>query len=98
MFTNEDYRAFDRGENYPKNLHFVCLTHFSETVKGYVAFKPTNLDNTLGEVLSQNGLKQLRIAETEKYPHVTFFMSGGREEEFPGEERILIPFSKSSYI
>ena len=89
-----DYRSFDRGEKYPKNLHFVCLTHFSETVKGYVAFKPTNLDNTLGEVLSQNGLKQLRIAETEKYPHVTFFMSGGREAEFPGEERILIASPK----
>ena len=71
-------------------LYFVCLTHFSETVDGYVAFKPTNLDNTLGEVLAQNGLKQLRIAETEKYPHVTFFFSGGREAEFPGEERILI--------
>ncbi|MBM6618992.1 2,3-bisphosphoglycerate-independent phosphoglycerate mutase [Bacillus suaedaesalsae] len=89
-FTNEDFRSFDRGEHHPKNLHFVCLTHFSETVQGYVAFKPTNLDNTLGEVLAQNGLKQLRIAETEKYPHVTFFFSGGREQEFPGEERILI--------
>ena len=52
------------------------------------------LDNTLGEVFSQNGLKQLRIAETEKYPHVTFFMSGGREDEFPGEERILIDSPK----
>ncbi|OIK09105.1 2,3-bisphosphoglycerate-independent phosphoglycerate mutase [Bacillus sp. MUM 13] len=89
-FTNEDFRAFDRGPGHPKHLHFVCLTHFSETVDGYVAFKPTNLDNTLGEVLSQNNLTQLRIAETEKYPHVTFFMSGGREEKFPGEERILI--------
>ncbi|AKP45930.1 MULTISPECIES: 2,3-bisphosphoglycerate-independent phosphoglycerate mutase [Bacillus] len=89
-FTNEDFREFDRGPKAPKNLYFVCLTHFSETVKGYVAFQPTNLDNTIGEVLSQNGLKQLRIAETEKYPHVTFFMSGGREEKFPGEERILI--------
>ncbi|UII55547.1 2,3-bisphosphoglycerate-independent phosphoglycerate mutase [Cytobacillus spongiae] len=89
-FTNEDFRSFDRGEKHPKNLHFVCLTHFSETVDGYVAFKPTNLDNTIGEVLSQHGLRQLRIAETEKYPHVTFFMSGGREAEFPGEQRILI--------
>ncbi|NNU90256.1 2,3-bisphosphoglycerate-independent phosphoglycerate mutase [Anoxybacillus sp. CHMUD] len=93
-FTNDDFRSFDRGPKHPKNLFFVCLTHFSETVKGYVAFKPTNLDNTLGEVLSQNGLKQLRIAETEKYPHVTFFMSGGREEKFPGEERILIDSPK----
>lgn len=89
-FTNKDFRSFDRGPGHPENLHFVCLTHFSESVDGYVAFKPTNLDNTLGEVLSQNGLKQLRIAETEKYPHVTFFMSGGREAEFPGEKRILI--------
>ncbi|NRD76478.1 2,3-bisphosphoglycerate-independent phosphoglycerate mutase [Bacillus sp. BRMEA1] len=89
-FTNEDYRSFDRGPKHPKHLYFVCLTHFSETVDGYVAFKPTNLDNTLGEILSQNNMKQLRIAETEKYPHVTFFMSGGREEKFPGEERILI--------
>jgi 2,3-bisphosphoglycerate-independent phosphoglycerate mutase len=89
-FTNEDFRSFDRGPKHPKDLHFVCLTHFSETVQGYVAFKPTNLDNTFGEVLAQNGLKQLRIAETEKYPHVTFFFNGGREEKFPGEERILI--------
>ncbi|WP_094700378.1 2,3-bisphosphoglycerate-independent phosphoglycerate mutase [Brevibacillus laterosporus] len=93
-FTNEDFRGFDRGEKYPKDLHFVCLTKFSETVDGYVAYKPTNLDNTLGEVLAQNNLKQLRIAETEKYPHVTFFFSGGREQEFPGEKRILIPSPK----
>ena len=78
----------------PKNLDFVMLTDFSETVDGYVAYKPVNLDNTIGEVLSQNGLKQLRIAETEKYPHVTFFMSGGREQEFPGEKRILIDSPK----
>jgi len=89
-FTNQDFRSFDRGPKHPKDLYFVCLTHFSESVDGYVAFKPSNLDNTLGEVLSQNNLTQLRIAETEKYPHVTFFMSGGREQEFPGEERILI--------
>ncbi|MBO8165468.1 MAG: 2,3-bisphosphoglycerate-independent phosphoglycerate mutase [Brevibacillus sp.] len=93
-FTNEDFRGFDRGENRPRSLFFVCLTHFSETVDGYVAYKPTNLDNTLGEVLAQQGLSQLRIAETEKYPHVTFFFSGGREQEFPGEKRILIPSPK----
>ncbi|MFC4618614.1 2,3-bisphosphoglycerate-independent phosphoglycerate mutase [Camelliibacillus cellulosilyticus] len=90
VFTNEDFRGFDRGPKCPKDIHFVCMTHFSETVKGTVAFKPTNLDNTCGEVLAQHGLKQLRIAETEKYPHVTFFFSGGREEPFPGEARILI--------
>lgn len=93
-FTNKDFRSFDRGPKHPNHLHFVCLTHFSETVDGYVAFKPTNLDNTLGEVISQNGLTQLRIAETEKYPHVTFFMSGGREDKFPGETRILIDSPK----
>ncbi|MFS0724690.1 2,3-bisphosphoglycerate-independent phosphoglycerate mutase [Paenibacillus sp. 1P07SE] len=90
VFNNADFRDFDRGERQPKNLHFVCLTLFSETVGGYVAYAPKNLDNTLGEVLVQNGKKQLRIAETEKYPHVTFFFSGGRDVELPGETRILI--------
>lgn len=89
-FTNEDFRGFDRGEKRPEHLYYVCLTKFSESVDGYVAYKPTDLDNTYGEVVSQHGLKQLRIAETEKYPHVTFFFSGGREEAFPGEDRILI--------
>src|SRR5690606_31757284 len=89
-FTNKDFRGFDRGEGHPQNLYYVCLTNFSESVDGYVAYKPTDLDNTFGEVVSQQGLKQLRIAETEKYPHVTFFFSGGREDPFPGEERILI--------
>lgn len=94
VFTNEEFHGFDRGENRPKNLHFVCMTHFSETVDGYVAFKTVNLDQTLGEVISKAGLTQLRIAETEKYPHVTFFMSGGKEDEFPGEKRILIDSPK----
>lgn len=90
VFTNDDFRGFDRGANHPVDLHFVCLTLFSETVGGYVAYEPKNLDNTLGEVLAQNGLKQLRTAETEKYPHVTFFFSGGRDVELPGETRVLI--------
>ncbi|VEF47022.1 phosphoglycerate mutase, 2,3-bisphosphoglycerate-independent [Bacillus freudenreichii] len=94
VFTNEEFHGFDRGENRPKDLHFVCMTHFSETVDGYVAFKTVNLDQTLGEVISKAGLTQLRIAETEKYPHVTFFMSGGKEDEFPGEKRILIDSPK----
>ncbi|GAA0446498.1 2,3-bisphosphoglycerate-independent phosphoglycerate mutase [Virgibacillus sp. AGTR] len=93
-FANEDFRDFDRGEHVPKNLDFVMLTNFSETVDGYVAYEPVNLDNTVGEVLSQHNLKQLRIAETEKYPHVTFFMSGGREKEFDGEKRVLIDSPK----
>lgn len=90
VFTNSDFRGFDRGDKLPKNLHYVCLTLFSESIDGYVAYEPKNLDNTLGEVLVQNNLKQLRIAETEKYPHVTFFFSGGRDVELPGETRILI--------
>ena len=94
VFTNDDFRGFDRGEKCPKDLHFVCMTLFSETVNGYVAYEPKNLDNTLGEVLVQHGKKQLRIAETEKYPHVTFFFSGGRDIELPGEKRVLIPSPK----
>lgn len=89
-FTNEDFRGFDRGPKCPKDLYFVCLTLFSETVNGFVAYSPKNLDNTFGEVLVQQGKKQLRIAETEKYPHVTFFFSGGRDVELPGETRVLI--------
>ncbi|WP_135556299.1 2,3-bisphosphoglycerate-independent phosphoglycerate mutase [Paenibacillus cymbidii] len=89
-FTNEDFQGFDRGDKRPQNLYYVCLTLFSETVGGYVAYKPKNLDNTFGEVVAQNGLKQLRTAETEKYPHVTFFFSGGRDKELPGETRILV--------
>lgn len=94
VFTNEDFRGFDRGDKAPKNLHYVCLTLFSESVDGFVAYSPKNLDNTLGEVLVQNNKKQLRIAETEKYPHVTFFFSGGRDKELEGETRILIPSPK----
>lgn len=94
VFTNEDFRGFDRGDHYPKSLYFVCLTLFAETVGGFVAYKPKELDNTLGEVLVQHGKKQLRIAETEKYPHVTFFFSGGRDVELPGEKRVLIASPK----
>lgn len=93
VFTNEDFRGFDRGPKFP-HTYYVCLTRFSESVGGYVAYKPTNLDNTLGEVLSAHGLRQLRAAETEKFPHVTSFFSGGREDAFAGEERILIPSPK----
>src|SRR5699024_4401181 len=77
-FANQDFHDFDRGEHVPKDLDFVMLTNFSESVDGYVAYHPVNLDNTVGEVLSQHDLKQLRIAETEKYTHVTYIISGGR--------------------
>ncbi|WP_147804330.1 2,3-bisphosphoglycerate-independent phosphoglycerate mutase [Alkalicoccus halolimnae] len=94
VFTKDEFVNFERGERHPKNVHYVCLTQFSESIQGKVAFKPTSMENVLGEVVSNAGLKQLRIAETEKYPHVTFFFSGGREQEYPGEERVLIDSPK----
>jgi 2,3-bisphosphoglycerate-independent phosphoglycerate mutase len=90
VFTQTDFAHFDRGNKFPQDLFYVCMTHYSETVNGRIAYPPTDLTMTFGEVVANHGLKQLRIAETEKYPHVTFFFSGGREEPFPGEERILI--------
>ncbi len=76
-------------------LHYVTITRYDESFKGVnVIYEKEDLKNTLGEVLSNNGKKQLRIAETEKYPHVTFFFNGGREEPFPGEERIMVPSPK----
>lgn len=76
-------------------LHYVTMTNYDDTFKNVkVAYDKDNLVNTIGEVVSNAGLKQLRIAETEKYAHVTFFFSGGREEQFPGENRILIPSPK----
>jgi 2,3-bisphosphoglycerate-independent phosphoglycerate mutase len=77
------------------NLHYVTLTNYDDTFKKVnVIFDKDNLENTLGEVLAKHGKKQIRIAETEKYPHVTFFFSGGRETEFDGEKRILCPSPK----
>lgn len=76
-------------------LHYVTMTRYNETFQNiHVVFNNEDLNNTLGEVLSSNGKKQLRIAETEKYPHVTFFFSGGRENPFEGETRIMIPSPK----
>ncbi|MEM6641458.1 MAG: 2,3-bisphosphoglycerate-independent phosphoglycerate mutase [Bacteroidota bacterium] len=88
-------------EDFPDNamekvkLHYVTLTKYDESFSGIqVMFDKENLTKTLGEVLAKNGKKQIRIAETEKYPHVTFFFSGGREEAFEGETRILCPSPK----
>ena len=93
-FTDRDFQDFDRGDAVPQNIYFVTLTDYSDDIECSVAFGPTDLVNTVGEVLSKHDLKQLRIAETEKYPHVTYFISGGRHEEFPGEKRILIDSPK----
>ncbi|MBS4750442.1 2,3-bisphosphoglycerate-independent phosphoglycerate mutase [Carnobacteriaceae bacterium zg-ZUI78] len=92
--TNPTFNGFDRGDNAPTHLNFVTFTLYSDDVLAEIAFKKEDLKNTIGEVLSNAGKRQLRIAETEKYPHVTFFMSGGRHEEFEGESRILIPSPK----
>ncbi|MBB4826586.1 2,3-bisphosphoglycerate-independent phosphoglycerate mutase [Sporosarcina luteola] len=93
-FTDPSFDGFHTGPKTLDNLEFVTFTEYSEEVQADVVFQKDNLVNTIGEVLSANGIRQLRIAETEKYPHVTFFMSGGREEEFEGETRILIASPK----
>ena len=92
--SNPGFDSFERGANHPVDLKFVTFTEYSADVLSEVAFKKQDLHNTVGEVLANAGKTQLRIAETEKYPHVTFFMSGGRHEEFEGESRILIPSPK----
>lgn len=81
---------FPQQEMKPLQLHYTTMTEYDATYKNvHVIFETDNLDNTLGEVIEQQGLKQIRIAETEKYPHVTFFFSGGREKPFDGEQRIM---------
>jgi 2,3-bisphosphoglycerate-independent phosphoglycerate mutase len=91
--VDEEFTFFDRGPAAPR-LHVVSMTEYERTLPLPVAFPPEYLKNTLGEVYSNAGCLQLRIAETEKYAHVTFFFNGGREKPFPGEERILVPSPK----
>ena len=77
------------------NLHYTTMTNYDDTFEGvHVIFDKENIKDTLGEVLANNGKTQIRIAETEKYPHVTFFFNGGREKPFEGEKRILCPSPK----
>ncbi len=91
MVDNE----FKEFETKKLNLYFVCFTQYDETMPNVkIAFKPTILKNTFGEYISNKGLKQLRIAETEKYAHVTFFFNGGNEQQYKGEDRILVPSPK----
>ena len=88
-------RAFPEQDMMPLDLHYVTLTNYDKTFKDIrVVFEKDNLEDTLGETLSKAGKTQIRIAETEKYPHVTFFFNGGREEAFDGEERIMCPSPK----
>ena len=82
---------FDGFKTDKLDIDFVCMTEYDDTMPNVkIAFKPEELTNTFGEVVSKLGKKQLRIAETEKYAHVTFFFNGGREEPYPGEDRILV--------
>ncbi|WP_085677969.1 MULTISPECIES: 2,3-bisphosphoglycerate-independent phosphoglycerate mutase [unclassified Pseudomonas] len=92
-FVEPDFNEFPRAR-LPKMAAYIGLTQYSAKIAAPAAYAPSSLDNVLGEYLAKNGKTQLRIAETEKYAHVTFFFSGGREEPFEGEERILIPSPK----
>ncbi len=92
VLTQMDLPEFDMKH---LSLHYTTMTEYDKTYKNvHIVFENDNLNNTLGEILQQNGLKQIRIAETEKYPHVSFFFSGGREVPFEGEKRIMIQSPK----
>lgn len=90
--TFNDFSYFYR-EKFP-SISFYCMTEYDETFNLPIFFPKEDLHNTIGEIISKKKLKQLRIAETEKYAHVTFFFNGGKEEAFQGEDRLLIPSSK----
>nr|WP_255747441.1 2,3-bisphosphoglycerate-independent phosphoglycerate mutase [Lysobacter sp. CFH 32150] len=91
-FVAPDFSGF--AARRPQLSRFVCLTEYDAKLPAPVAFAPDDLRHTIGELLAEQGLTQLRIAETEKYAHVTFFFSGGREDPYPGEQRILVPSPK----
>jgi 2,3-bisphosphoglycerate-independent phosphoglycerate mutase len=92
VLTQTDMPAFDMAK---LSLHYTTLTEYDKSYRNVnVIFETDNLTNTLGEVIAAAGLSQIRIAETEKYPHVSFFFSGGREQPFTGEKRIMIPSPK----
>ncbi len=90
--VDKEFNGFER-KYFP--LYYVCFTNYDETIKNvHIAFKKNEIKNTFGEILGKRGMTQLRIAETEKYAHVTFFFNGGEEKQYPGEDRILIPSPK----
>ena len=92
VLTQENFQEFGM---HTRPLYYVTMTNYDDSFKNVsVIYPKDNLSQTLGEVLEKNGKKQIRIAETEKYPHVTFFFSGGREDEFEGEKRLLCPSPK----
>ncbi|MDO4540481.1 MAG: 2,3-bisphosphoglycerate-independent phosphoglycerate mutase [Syntrophomonadaceae bacterium] len=89
VFTDSEFVGFERP-GFPQ-IYYACMTEYDVTLQADTVFPAQNLNNTLGEVLSRAGIRQLRMAETEKYAHVTFFFNGGVEAPNPGEDRILIP-------
>ncbi|MCU0864921.1 MAG: 2,3-bisphosphoglycerate-independent phosphoglycerate mutase [Planctomycetes bacterium] len=91
-FVGADFRGFPRAS--VPVVHYVTMTRYREDLPCPVAFPPQNLDGIFPQAISRAGMRQLRIAETEKYAHVTFFFSGGEEKEYPGERRVLIPSPK----
>jgi 2,3-bisphosphoglycerate-independent phosphoglycerate mutase len=91
-FTEEDFTGFDRGSR--PGIRFTCMTQYDATFPLPVAFGPEHHEEILADVFAEAGLRNMRIAETEKYAHVTFFFNGGEEIEFPGEKRILVPSPK----
>src|SRR5262249_40364554 len=91
-FKDEHFDGFTRAV-WPRT-HIITMNQYREDFGLPVLFPPADIRNNLGEILSREGLKQLRIAETEKYAHVTFFFNGGSDTQFPGEERILVPSPK----
>jgi 2,3-bisphosphoglycerate-independent phosphoglycerate mutase len=91
-FTEEDFKGFDRAPR--PGIRFTCMTQYDATFPLPVAFGPEHQDEILADIFAEAGLRNLRIAETEKYAHVTFFFNGGVEAEFPGEKRILVPSPK----
>ena len=96
IFCDDAFTGFERRGG-RKQVHYVCMAEYDATMPNCeVAYPPVELKNVLGQYLSENGKTQLRIAETEKYAHVTFFFNGGAEEPYPGEDRILVPSPKIS--
>lgn len=90
-FVDKDFQGFSLKR---MRVFYTCMTQYDATFNVPIAFPAQNLDDTLGQVISRSGLRQLRIAETEKYAHVTYFFNGGKEEPNPGEDRVLIPSPK----
>ncbi|MDO5457379.1 MAG: 2,3-bisphosphoglycerate-independent phosphoglycerate mutase [Atopococcus tabaci] len=88
--THEEFNEFER-KKFLQNIKFTTMMDYGDEIVSSIMFEPIEISHTLGQIVSEAGLKQLRIAETEKYPHVTYFMNGGVETKFEGEDRLLIP-------